>query len=131
MTRTTSVTLVSAVCLPLWAGFPTPARAECSDPSGLCLAPGSGAKWEQGASLSAKQRAAKRKGNPGTLNLSLDDGRASVFIDGRFVAVAPLSSHSLSPGKHHIQVRDGMLVLTEGVLTVPSGASLDVTVAHK
>jgi len=109
---------------------PTPARAACSDPSGLCLEPVKGAKWEPDGSLSAKQMKAKRKGAPGRLTVKVDDGRGSVFIDGRYVGTAPLDGLSLEPGKHDLQVRDGAKILAEGVLTVPKSASVRVNVRH-
>lgn len=109
---------------------PTPAQAACSDPSGLCIEPVKGGKWEPDGSLSAKQLKAKRKGAPGRLSVTVDDGRGSVFIDGRYVGTAPLSDLSLGAGKHDLQVRDGAKILAEGVLTVPKGASVRVNVRH-
>lgn len=108
---------------------PTPAQAACSDPSGLCMDPVKGSKWEPDSSLSAKQLKAKRKGT-GNLSLKIDDGRGSVFVDGRYVGTAPLSDLTLGAGKHDLQVRDGAKILAEGVLTVPKGATVKVNVRH-
>ena len=109
---------------------PTPAQAACSDPSGLCMDPVKGSKWEPDSSLSAKQLKAKRKGPPGRLTVKVDNGRGSVFIDGRYVGTATLTDLSLGAGKHDLQVRDGAKILAEGVLTVPKGTSVRVNVRH-
>lgn len=122
-----SLTLVLATAA-LFAA-PTPAQAACSDPSGLCMEPVKGGKWEPDGSLSAKQLKAKRKG-AGSLSIKVDDGRGSVFVDGRYVGTAPLSDLSLGAGKHDLQVRDGAKILAEGVLTVPKGTSVRVNVRH-
>lgn len=109
---------------------PSPAQAACSDPSNFCLDDAKGAKWEADASLSAKALKAKRKGAPGKLSIKVEDGRGSVFIDGRFVGVAPVADVTLGPGKHDVQVRDGDRILAEGVITIPKGASVKATVRH-
>lgn len=108
---------------------PTTADAACSDPSNLCVEPKT-AKWEPDASLSAKQLKTKRKGANGTLSLKIEEGRGSVFVDGRFAGIAPLSSLELGPGKHDIQVRDGSKILAEGVITIPKGATVKATVRY-
>ena len=109
---------------------PTPAQAACSDASGLCMEPVKGAKWDADASLTPKQIKAKRKGAPGKLSVTIEDGRGSVFLDGRYVGTATLTDLSLGAGKHDLQVRDGAKILAEGVLTVPKGASVRVNVRH-
>jgi hypothetical protein len=127
-----STRLPLALALALTAVFATPttAQAACSDPSNLCLDDAKGAKWEPDASLSAKALKAKRKGAPGKLSIKIEDGRGSVFIDGRFAGVAPVADVTLGPGKHDIQVRDGDRILAEGVVTIPKGASVRATVHH-
>lgn len=109
--------------------MPSPAQAACSDPSGLCMEPVKGGKWEPDGSLSAKQLKAKRKGT-GSLTVKVDDGRGSVFVDGRYAGTAPLADLSLGAGKHDLQVRDGAKILAEGVVTVPKGATVKVNVRH-
>lgn len=108
---------------------PTSADAACSDPSNLCVEPAA-AKWEPDKSLSQKQLKAKRKGANGTLSLKIEEGRGSVFVDGRFAGVAPLANLELGPGKHDIQVRDGSKILAEGILNIPKGASVKATVRY-
>ncbi len=120
---------LSAALLTLLAA-PSPAQAGCTDLSGLCLEPIKGGKWEPDASLSAKQVKAKRKGAPGKLSVKIEDGRGSVFVDGRFAGTAPVADLSLGPGKHDLQVRDGQKILAEGVVTIPKGATVRVTVRH-
>jgi hypothetical protein len=121
--------LIAAVLPLALLAAPTAAEAACSDPSNLCVE-GKGAKWEPDASLSAKQLKAKRKGANGTLSVKIEEGRGSVFVDGRFVGVAPVASLELGPGKHDMQVRDGSKILAEGVITVPKGGSVKATVRY-
>ena len=108
----------------------TPAQAACSDASGLCMEPVKGAKWEPDKSVSAKQLKAKRKGPAGKLSVTIEDGRGSVFVDGRYAGTAPVSDLDLGPGRHDLQVRDGNKILAEGVITIPKAASVSVTVQH-
>ncbi|MBL9101498.1 MAG: hypothetical protein JNL82_11105 [Myxococcales bacterium] len=121
--------LIAAVLPLALLAAPTAAEAACSDPSNLCVE-GKGAKWEPDASLSAKQLKAKRKGANGTLSVKIEEGRGSVFVDGRFAGVAPVASLELGPGKHDVQVRDGSKILAEGVITVPKGGSVKATVRY-
>lgn len=125
--RSLTLALASALIL---LTTPSPAQAACTDESGLCLDDAKGAKWEPDASLSAKAIKAKRKGAPGKLSVKIEDGRGSVFVDGRFVSTAPVSDLTLGPGKHDLQVRDGDRILAEGVVTIPKGGSVRATVRH-
>ncbi len=118
------------VLLASLVSFSTPAQAACSDASGLCMEAVKGAKWEPDKSVSAKQLKAKRKGPDGKLSVTIEDGRGSVFVDGRYAGTAPLSDLDLGPGKHDLQVRDGNKILAEGVITLPKSASVRVTVKH-
>jgi hypothetical protein len=124
--RTAIVLLASLVSF----SASTPAQAACSDASNLCMEPVKGAKWEPDKSVSAKQLKAKRKGPAGKLSVTIEDGRGSVFIDGRYAGTAPVSDIDLGPGKHDLQVRDGNKILAEGVITIPKAASVSVTVKH-
>ncbi|MBK7825953.1 hypothetical protein [Nannocystis sp.] len=126
--RTLPLCLASALAAAVLA--PSPAHAGCTDLSGLCLEPIKGGKWEPDASLSGKQLKAKRKGAPGKLSVTIEDGRGSVFVDGRLAGTAPVANLTLGPGKHDLQVRDGQKILAEGVLTIPKGASVRVVVRH-
>lgn len=119
-----------ALALTATLATPTAAQAACSDASGLCVDEGKGAKWEPGGSMSAKALKAKRKGAPGRLSIQVEEGRGSVFIDGRYEGTAPVSDVSLGPGKHDLQVRDGERILAEGVITIPKGGTVRVTVKH-
>ncbi len=127
-TRTLTLALTAAMFTMVAA--PSPAQAGCTDLSGLCLEPVKGGKWEPDASLSAKQAKAKRKGAAGKLSVKIEDGRGSVFIDGRFAGTAPVTDLTLGPGKHDLQVRDGEKILAEGVVTIPKGATVRATVRH-
>lgn len=129
MSIRTYVTLAALAAL-LGAAAPARAAGSCSDPSGVCLGDAKGAKWEADESLTQKQIKAKRKGPACKVSFEIDGGRGSVFIDGRYAGTAPLTSVGMMPGKHDIQVRDGQKILAEGVLTVPKGGSMQVTIKH-
>jgi hypothetical protein len=122
--------ILAALAASLAAPAAARAAASCSDPSGVCLDEGKGGKWEADASLSAKAMKAKRKGPACKVSFEIDGGRGSVFVDGRYAGTAPLESVSLLPGKHDVQVRDGQKILAEGVLTVPKGGTMQVTIKH-
>jgi hypothetical protein len=78
----------------------------------------------------AKARKARGKGAPGTWTVELDGGRASVFLDGRWVGEAPLRSAPIPAGSHDLEVRDGARVLARGELVVPKGATIDLVIHH-
>lgn len=121
--------IAAALALALGAA-PARAAAPCTDATGVCLSEVKGAKWQPDASLTAKQLKARRKGAACKVEFEIDGGRGSVFVDGRYAATAPNTSMSLPPGKHEIQVRDGQKILAEGVLTLPKGGDLHVTIRH-
>jgi hypothetical protein len=106
----------------------TPASAaEVCDPN-VCV---SGARWASGEQLDdkAREREAKRnrKNNDATLTVELAGGRGSVFLDGVWIALAPINYVPIKPGKHDLEVRDGTRVLARGVLEVDKKGG-DVTV---
>lgn len=109
-----------------------PAAATCTDSTGLCVVSGN-VKWKPDNTLTDAQlrkENKKRKGSVTNLDLKVDDGRATVFIDGRWGGVAPLSSYPMTPGPHDIQVRDGNRILAEGVLVFPAGESVSIEIRH-
>jgi hypothetical protein len=118
----------STVRAPLRARDTELMAADCD--GNLCLSPVKGAKWESGVTTSPKERTKRSKKNGGTLSISIEDGRGSVFINGRYAGTAPLSGIEIPRGRNDIQVRDGAEVLASGVLQVPANADLDVTVTH-
>lgn len=122
------------LALALTTALPAPAAhaGSCTDPSGLC-AEGDGVRWKPDGTLSPAQRRKedkKRKGTGASVDLVIEGGRGSVFIDGRYAGTAPLDNFYLEPGAHDLQVRDGNRILAEGVLTVPSGGDVSLTVKH-
>jgi hypothetical protein len=104
--------------------------AACMEPGNLCLEPLKGAKWQPGKKATRKDRKRRGRGKAGSLFLTIDNGRGSVFINGRYAGTAPLDGTAIPSGKNHIQVRDGMIVLSDGLLTVPRGGILRATVNH-
>jgi hypothetical protein len=101
----------------------------CDDASGLCVDSG-GASWEPDKKSSSKDRKKRSSKSPGTLAVTIDGGRGSVFVNGRYVGTAPVSGVEVPAGKNDLQVRDGANVLATGLLEVPKGASVSVTVRH-
>lgn len=101
----------------------------CDDASGLCVDSG-GASWEPDKKSSSKDRKKRSSKSPGTLAVTIDGGRGSVFVNGRYVGTAPVSGVEVPAGKNDLQIRDGANVLATGLLEVPKGASVSVTVRH-
>jgi hypothetical protein len=99
----------------------------CSDPSNLCV---TGAKWEAGATTNAKDKKKRSEKAPGSLSITIEGGRGSLFVNGRYAGTAPLNGISVPSGRNDIQVRDGATVLSSGVITVAKGSSVSVTVNH-
>ncbi|MCX4247578.1 peptidase associated/transthyretin-like domain-containing protein [Paraliomyxa miuraensis] len=99
----------------------------CSDSSGLCVDSG-GASFTADKKSTSKDRKKRSTKNAGTLSLSIDGGRGSVFLNGRYVGTAPVSGVELPSGKNDLQVRDGADVLATGLLDVPKGAAVSITV---
>lgn len=89
----------------------------------VCVA---GAEWTSGEQLDDKTRAREakrnRKGKDATLTVELTGGRGSVFLDGVWIAVAPINYVPLKPGKHDLEIRDGERVLARGVLEISKKA---------
>jgi hypothetical protein len=124
-----------AVCVGLvLATSPTEAveasSLACMEAGNLCLEPLKGAKWEPSKKPTRKDRKRRGRGKAGTLFLTIENGRGSVFINGRYAGTAPLDGTLIPSGKNHLQVRDGMIVLSDGTLTVPRGGILRTTVNH-
>lgn len=115
-------TLTLATLVTVSAMLVAPAEASACD-SGLCVEDRKGLDWFPDASLTAaqikKEAKKNRKRKASTLYLEIEDGRGSLFIDGRWAGVAPVRGFEIKPGRHDLQVRDGDTVLAEGVLTVP------------
>ncbi|HET6582568.1 MAG TPA: hypothetical protein VFG69_03955 [Nannocystaceae bacterium] len=109
-----------------------PAKAAmlaCEDVSNLCVDSG-GAVWKADKSVSPDEKKKRIEKAGSTLSLTVDGGRASVFVNGRYAGTAPLSSIPMPAGPNDVQVRDGATVISTGVLWVPKSASVSVTVRH-
>ena len=48
----------------------------------------------------------------------VDEGRASVFINGVYEGTTPTDPISLRPGRHEVQLRDRDTVVSQGVIRV-------------
>lgn len=129
MRRTLTLTAFAlTLCGAFVVGPPANANAAtlaCDE--GLCIESGGGS-FVADAKATSKQRRSRSKKNSGTLSLTIEDGRGSVFINGRYAGTAPLSSVSVPAGKNDIQVRDGAEVLTAGVLTMPKQGDIVASV---
>ncbi|MCA9650528.1 MAG: hypothetical protein H6712_17465 [Myxococcales bacterium] len=133
MSKLTILTLVLGTGVALGAGSPLVASAAatlgCDDDSGLCVDSGD-AKWAADKQSTSKDRKKRSTKTAGTLSVTIDGGRGSVFLNGRFVGTAPVSGVSVPSGKNDLHVRDGEDVLANGTLTVGKGTSVSVTVRH-
>lgn len=112
----------------------TPATAatmfECSDDSNLCFEQIKGSRWFYKAKTNSKMRKKRSPKNPGALSLTIEGGRGSVFLNGRYLGTAPLEDVEVPSGPNDLQVRDGTEVLTWGILTVPKGQTVVAVVNH-
>lgn len=117
-TRRLGPLLMFAVSLSILSSS-TPANAAVVCDQGVCVA---GAAWSNGEQLDDKARAREakrnRKGKDATLTVEIVGARGSVFLDGVWIAVAPISYVPIKPGKHDLEVRDGERVLARGVLEI-------------
>jgi hypothetical protein len=120
----------SAIALGLGAGslvgldHARAAALACEDPSNLCA---DGATWATGKQTPAKERKKRVDKSGATVSLTIDGGRGSLFINGRYAGTA---SVSIPAGKNDIQVRDGATVIASGTLTVGKGAGVTLTAKH-
>lgn len=120
----------SLACLIFAALTLTSASSEAAEvcDQNVCV---TGAEWTRDEQLDDKARAREakrnRKGKDATLTVELTGGRGSVFLDGVWIAVAPINYVPLKPGKHDLEIRDGERVLARGVLEIGKKAG-DVTV---
>jgi hypothetical protein len=101
----------------------------CDDESGLCVTSGD-ASWEPDKKSTSKDRKKRSAKTPGSLSVTIDGGRGSVFLNGRYVGTAPVSGVEIPSGKNDLQVRDGADVLASGLLDVPKGGRISLTVRH-
>ncbi len=124
-----------ALCTGLALGVASPGPAQaaatmaCDDDSGLCVDSGD-AKWSPDKKSTSKDRKKRSAKNPGSLSVTIDGGRGSVFVNGRYIGTAPVNGVDVPSGKNDIQVRDGAAVLANGLLDVPSSSSVSITVRH-
>jgi hypothetical protein len=112
---------------------------ETSDDCGeqVCVyATGSGAgTWKSGERMNGKRRKKEAKTNRKrkdvALNVELDGGRGSVFVDGRYLATTgPHAQRNVKPGRHEIEVRDAGQVISVGVLVISPKAASVALVVH-
>lgn len=103
---------------------------ECTDESNLCFEQIQGSRWFYKAKTNAKMRKRRSPNSPGKLSLTIEGGRGSVFLNGKYLGTAPLDAVEVPSGPNDLQVRDGTDVLTWGILTVPKGDTLVAVVRH-
>lgn len=69
------------------------------------------------------------KGEPAMVEFVMEVERASLFVNGRYVATTPFEGPIPMPaGKNDIHIRAGRDIVTKGVLTVPPAAPMRVKV---
>lgn len=99
------------------------------------LASDEAGSFQSDARLTRKQRSAEakkqRKRKSVVLQVLIEGGRGSAFVDGRYLAGdGPHAERTLKPGKHEVEVRDGERVIAVGVLTIPRSAAAVTLVVH-
>lgn len=102
----------------------------CEDPSNLCIDSPGDASWEPGKRSTTKHKKRRSMKLAGTLSLTIEGGRGSVFVNGRYVGTAPIDKVKVPRGKNDLQVRDGAEVLASGLIVVPNKTDVTVTVRH-
>ncbi len=109
-----------------------PVRAEdsCTDDGTVCLTRAKGAAFVPGKRTTRRDRRRRGRGAPGTLRVRIEGGRGSVFLNGRYVGTVPLDAVEVPSGRNDIEIRDGMIVLAMGRLSMPRGGQLELTVRH-
>lgn len=133
MSKLTILALALGTAVALTVAAPTDASATaafaCDDDSGVCIDSGD-ASFTADKKSSSKDRNKRSTKSPGSLSVSIDGGRGSVFVNGRFVGVAPISGVEVPSGNNDLHVRDGETVLANGLLQVSKGASVSLTVRY-
>ncbi|MCH9684784.1 MAG: hypothetical protein K0V04_25335 [Deltaproteobacteria bacterium] len=133
MSKTSILALALCTGVALGIASPGPASAAaamtCDDDSGLCVDSGD-ATWAPDKKSTSKDRKKRSTKSPGTLSVSIDGGRGSVFVNGRYIGTAPVDGVEVPAGKNDLQVRDGAVVLANGLLKVPKDSSVSITVRH-
>ncbi len=110
--------------------FAAPATAEerCTDDGTVCWTKVRGAAFVPGKKSTRRDRRRRGRRDPGTLSVTIVGGRGSVFLNGRYVGTAPLAGVSVPNGRNDLEIRDGMVVLASGRLSMPSAGILTLTV---
>lgn len=131
---TIAASLTFGTALSLFA--PTPDTSDDCGEQVCVYASGDGAgTWKPGAHLKRgkrkKEAKANRKRKDVALNVVLEGGRGSVFVDGRYLATSGAhAQRGVKPGRHEIEVRDAGQVITVGVLMVSRKAASVALVVH-
>ncbi len=103
------------------ADGPPKATAPCDTAKQLCVTGDGKATFEPDKSINfdalAKEDKKFAKKAPVTVRIEVLDGRASLFVDGRWMGLAG-TEMSLRPGRHVITLQDKSRVLARGVLTI-------------
>jgi len=107
---------------------PAAAEDRCTDDGTVCWTRARGAAFVPGKRTTRRDRRRRGRRSPGTLSVNIVGGRGSVFLNGRYVGTAPLSAVTVPNGRNEIEIRDGMVVLASGRLSMPSGGVITLTV---
>jgi hypothetical protein len=104
---------------------PPPVAPRC-ERGDVCVLEGKGS-FDRGASFDDKARAKEAKKLAKSkvrvrVSVTVDGGRGSVFVDGRWIDLAPVTDLELTPGRHDVEVRDRDVVLARGVLDLSANA---------
>jgi hypothetical protein len=112
---------------------PPPPPQACKHEDSVCIVRGAAeAKFEASAVTSKTDVAGRGKGAPGEVEFVMEVGRASLFVNGRYVATTPLGAPIRMPaGKNDIHIRSGRQRVAKGVLTVPPGQPMRVKVRYR
>jgi hypothetical protein len=119
--------------LALWIPSAPAAAAfapSCTDENNFCFEQVTGSRWFPNAKTNSAMRKKRSEKEPGSLSLTIEGGRGSVFLNGRYLGTAPLDAVEVPSGPNDLHVRDGSEVLTWGILTVPKDDTVVAVVRH-
>ncbi|RMG98396.1 MAG: hypothetical protein D6705_05975 [Deltaproteobacteria bacterium] len=117
-----------ALALALGATLPAHAEDACTDDGTVCWTRTKGAAFVPGKRASRRDKRRRGRRDPGSLSVEIVGGRGSVFLNGRYVGTAPVSGITVPNGRNDLEIRDGMVVLASGRLSMPSGGVITLTV---
>jgi hypothetical protein len=119
-----------ALAVPAAPASASASMFECDEEGNLCFEQIKGSRWFYQAKTNSKMRKKRSSKPDAKLSLTIEGGRGSVFLNGKYIGTAPLDEVDVTSGPNDLHVRDGSEVLTWGILTLPKDGTVVATVKH-